>query len=174
MTILQYARISLIIAFMAVSVSALSQSATSKEGPKGDLEILAVMNSPSVCVGTDHLSVRIMITNKSKEPLQLDVSGLSTTIGFVALIDTAEMKFRTQTLGVNGDPVGKPIPAATTVLLPNSFFEREIQLPIRDPFFSQAGYYRLNLSSSVRVGQPSHPHDVFSSSSAIFELRACE
>jgi hypothetical protein len=174
MTILQYLRISLIAAFMAVTVSALSQTAAAKEGPKGDLEILAVMNRPSVCVGTDHLSVRIMITNKGEEPVQLDVSRLSTTVGFIALIDTTEMKFRSQTLGVNSDPVGKPIPPATTVLLPNGFFEREIHLPIHDPFFSRAGYYRLNLSSSVRVGRSPRSHDVFSSSSAIFELRACE
>jgi hypothetical protein len=160
--------------FMVVSILGSSQTATPKEESKGDVEILAVMNSPSACIGAEHLSVRIIVTNRGGGPIELDESRLSTTVGFVALIDTTEMKFRTQTLGVNSDPVGKPKPPTVTQLSPNGFFERDIQLPIRDPFFSQAGFYRLNLSSSVRVGQSTHSHDVFSSSSAIFELRACE
>ena len=174
MTILRNISVPLLAMFMVVTVSGPSQTAAGKEEPKEGLEILAVMDNPSVCIGTEHLGVRIVVTNKGGEPVELDVSRLSTTVGFVALIDTTEMKFRTQTLGVNSDPVGKPRPPATTVLPPNGFFERDIQLPIRDPFFSQAGFYRLNLSSSVRVGQSAHSHDVFSSSSAIFELRACE
>jgi hypothetical protein len=174
MAILHYVRIPLLAMFMFFAASGQSQTATVKEEPKGDVEILAVMNGSSMCIGANSLNVRIVITNRGSEPVELDVSRLSTTVGFMALIDTTEMKFRTQTLGVNTDPVGKPKPPAVTQLPPSGFFERDIQLPIRDPFFSQAGFYRLNLSSSVRVGQASHSHDVFSSSSAIFELRACE
>jgi hypothetical protein len=174
MAILHYVRIPLLAMSMFVAASGQSQTATAKEEPKGDVEILAVMNGSSMCIGTERLNVRIVITNRGSEPVELDVSSLSTTAGFMALIDTTEMKFRTQTLGVNSDPVGKPKPPAATQLPPNGFFERDIQLPIRDPFFSRAGFYRLNLSSSVRVGQASHSRDVFSSSSAIFELRACE
>jgi hypothetical protein len=174
MTIRHYVRISLVAMSLMVATSVQSQSAPVKEEPNGGLEILAVMNSPSVCVGTDHLSVRIVVTNRSGEPVELDTSRLSTTAGFVALIDTTEMKFRTQTLGVNSDPVGKARPSAMVQLPSKGFFEQEIHLPIRDQFFSQAGFYRLNLSSSVRLGPSAQSHDVFSSSSAIFELRACE
>lgn len=172
MTILRYVRVSLAAMFVVVAVSGASQSTTAK--PNEQLEILAVMNSPSVCVGAANLSVRIVVTNTGEAPVELDVSRLSTTAGFVALIDTTEMKFRSQTLGVNSDPIGKASPSAMILLPPKGFFEKEINLPIGDPFFSQAGFYRLNLSSSVRAGQSSRSRDVFSSSSAIFELRACE
>ena len=176
MTKSYYVQIVLMSVVLAVvTTSGLSQIATTKEQqPNGNLEVFAVMNSASVCMGTDHLSVHIVITNKSGEPVELDISRLSTTAGFVALIDTTDMHFRTETLGMNSDPVGKAGQPAITLLPPKGFFEREIHLRLRDPFFSRVGFYRLNLSSSVRVGQSSHPRDVFSSSSTIFELRACE
>jgi hypothetical protein len=49
-----------------------------------------------------------------------------------------------------------------------------MEIPINGPFFSHAGFYKLNLSSSVRVNRLSQSSDLFSSDSAIFELRACE
>jgi hypothetical protein len=174
MSISRYISVPLLGMFMVVTFTGLSQTEVGKGESKEGLGIFAVMDSPSACIGTEHLGVRLVLTNKGREPVELDVSRLSTTVGFIALIDTTEMKFRTQTLGVNSDPVGKPSPSATIALPPNGFFERDIQLPIRDPFFSQAGFYRLNLSSSVRAGQSPHSHEVVSSSSAIFELRACE
>lgn len=173
MTIPRYISVALLAIFMIVTVSGLSQTTVGKGEPKEGLEILAVLDNPSVCIGTEHLGVRIVITNKGRKPVDLDVSRLSTTGGFLALIDTTEMKFRHQTFSSSYDFIGHaPRPSITTVV-PNGFFEREIHLPIHDPFFSQAGYYRLNLSSSVRVGSAA-AHDVFSSSSAIFELRDCE
>lgn len=174
MTIQRCVRISLATMFIVVATSMQAQSAPVKEEPTGGLEILAVIYSPSVCVGTDHLSVRIVVTNKGRESVEVDTRRLSTTAGFVALIDTTEMKFRTQTLGVNIDPVGEARPRALVQLPSKGFFEQEIHLPMHDPFFSQAGFYRLNLSSSVRVGPSAQSHDVFSSSSAIFELRGCK
>jgi len=173
MTILHDVRTPLITALMSVTILILSGTATSKEEPKKDLEILTVMTSPSVCIGAELLSIRIVIANRSREAVELDMSRLSTTAGFVALVDTTEMKFRTQTLAVNSDSVGKPSASATTLLPPNGFLEKDLQFPIRDSFFAQAGFYRLNLSSSVRVGRLSFSRDVLSSSSAIFELRAC-
>lgn len=174
MTIQHCIRISLTAAFIFIATFVLSQSTRGKEEPKGDLEILAAMDSPSVCLGTDYLGVRIMVTNKGGEPVDLDVSSLSTTAGFVALIDTTEMKFRSEALGISGDPIGHVKPARV-LLPPKGFFEKEVRLPIRNAFFNHEGYYRLLLSSFVRVGQASRAHDVLSSDNAmIFELQTCE
>lgn len=174
MTIPRYISVPLLAMFMVVTVSGLSQTKGGKGEQKEGLEILAVMDNPSLCIGTEHLGIRIVVTNKGREPVELDVSRLSTTGGFVALIDTTEMKFRHQTFSSSYDFIGHAPRPSITTLAPNGFFEKDIEIPIRDLFFSREGLYKLNLSSSVRAGQPPHSHDVFSSSSAIFELRACE
>jgi hypothetical protein len=174
MTIGRYVRISLIAMCMVVATSVLSQNGSSKEEPNRGVEILALMNSPSVCLGADHLSVRLVVTNQGREPVDLDVSRLSTTGGFLALIDTTEMKFRHQTFSSSYDFIGHAPRPSITTLAPNGFFEKDIEIPIRDPFFSREGLYKLSLSSSVRLGPSAQSHDVFSSSSTIFELRACE
>lgn len=165
-------RIPLLSMFTLVTLLVPSQPTAAKPGE--DLAIVAFINDPSVCIGAPHFSMRILVVNRGGETVEVEGSSLSTTAGFVALIDTTEMKFRNQMLSTNGDPVGRASPSSVAVLPPKGFWEKEIEIPIHGTFFAQAGFYRLNLSASVRAGPPSHPRDVFSSSSAILELRNCE
>jgi hypothetical protein len=114
-----------------------------------------------------------MVVNKGADAVDLDVSRFSTTAGFVALINTTEMQFRSQTFGNSADPIGKAKQATIIQLPPRGFYDQEVRFSIRDAFFNQAGFYQLNLASSVRVGQGKQAHDVFSSNSVIFDLRPC-
>jgi hypothetical protein len=159
---------------MSTSLLGSSQEGTPKETPKQGLEIVAILRNPSVCIGTENLHVQVLVTNRGEVPVDLDTGRLSTTVGFVALIDTTEMKFRHESFSSIYDPIGEAPPPQITALPPKGFFEREMEVPIKGPFFSHAGFYKLNLSSSVRVNRPSQSSDVFSSDSAIVELRACE
>jgi hypothetical protein len=160
--------------FMALaSLLGASQKETPKDLPKDDLEIFAILQNPSACKGAENLRVEVIVTNRGEVPVGLDISRLSTTIGFLALVDTTEMKFRHEAFSSSYDPVQAPSPSITT-LPPNGFFRRDMEIPINSSFFSRAGFYKVNLSSVVRVNQSSQSRDLYGSSTAIFELRACE
>ncbi|HEY1809166.1 MAG TPA: hypothetical protein VGG42_11430 [Acidobacteriaceae bacterium] len=173
MTILHSVRILLCSALAVATTAGFSQGVSAKTEPGGDVEIVATMSNPSACVGADYLSVRIMVVNKGADAVDLDVSRLSTTAGFVALINTTEMQFRAQSLGSSADPIGKAKQTTIIQLPPRGFYDQEVRFSIHDVFFNQAGFYNLNLASSIRVGQDKQAHDVFSSNSLIFELRPC-
>ena len=164
----------LVLVVMSASLPGSSQGGTPKEAQKQDIEIVAILKSPSACIGTDNLHVQVLIRNKGESPVDLDISRFSTTVGFIALIDITEMKFRHESFSSIYDPIGQAPPPQITVLAAKGFFERDMEIPINGPFFSHAGFYKLNLSSSVRVNRLSQSSDLFSSDSAIFELRACE
>jgi len=174
MSSLRFVCISVAAIFMVGVFSGVSSAGTPKEEPKESVEIFSYLSSPSVCVGTEHLKVRIVVTNSGGIPVNLDISRLSTTVGFVALFDITEMKFRHESFSSIYDPIGQTPQPQITALSPKGFFEKDIEVPINSPFFSRAGFYKLNLSSSVRVNRLSQSSDLFSSDSAIFELRACE
>ena len=164
-------------AVAAVAVVALSgapHSGTPKEHPKETIGMYSILSTPSACIGTESLKVRIIIANAGDNPVVLETSSVSTIPGFIAFVDTEGMKLRHQTLSIITDPIGKVRPASTLTLPPKGFFEKDMEIPIRDPFFGRAGFYELNLSGSYRVVEQSQPRVVFSSSSAFFELHACE
>lgn len=163
-----------VLVMMSAALPGSSQGGMRKEAQKQDLEIIAILRNPSVCIGTENLHVQVLITNQGEVPADLDISRLSTTAGFVALIDITEMKFRHESFSSIYDPIGKAPASQIAALPPKGFFERDMEIPIDGPFFSHAGFYKLNLSSSVRVSMPSQSSDLFSSNSAIFELRVCE
>jgi hypothetical protein len=171
---LSHLSVSAVVIFAMLPVCGFSQTVKSEEAATEKVEILSILRDPSPCIGTDHLKVSIMVVNDGSEPLTIDASRLSTTMGFIALINTTEMKFRTETHGSSLDPIGNAHPVLPKTLIAKGFFVKDIDVPIRDPFFNQAGFYKLNLSSSIRVDQPSGSRDVYSSSSAIIELRACK
>jgi hypothetical protein len=163
-----------VLVMMSASLPGSSQGETPKEARKQDIEIIAILRNPSVCIGTENLHIQVLVTNRGEVPVDLDISRLSTTVGFVALIDITEMKFRHESFSSIFDPIGKAQPPQIAALPPKGFFEKEMEIPINGPFFSHAGFYKLNLSSSVRVNMSSQSSDLFSSDGAIFELRACE
>jgi hypothetical protein len=163
-----------VLVMMSASLPGSSQGGMPKETRKQDLDIIAILRNPSVCIGTENLHIQVLITNQGEVPADLDISRLSTTAGFVALIDITEMKFRHESFSSIYDPIGQAPPPQITALPPKGFFERDMEIPINGPFFSHAGFYKLNLSSSVRMNRPSQSSDLFSTDSAIFELRACE
>jgi hypothetical protein len=163
-----------VLVMMSTSLPGLSRGGPPEEARQQDIEISAILKNPSVCIGTENLHVQVLVTNRREVPVDLDISRLSTTIGFVALVDITVMKFRHESFSLIYDPIGQAPPPQISALPPKGFFKKDLEIPIKGEFFNRAGFYKLNLSSSVHVSGPSQSSDVFSSDSAIFELRACE
>ena len=159
---------------VAVSVSWGFKAETPDQTPKEDLEIFALLRSPEACIGADHLSARIIVINRGEVPVELDLSRLSLTFGFVALIDIAEMKFRHEAFSSSYDRIGQAPPAVIAKLPAHGFLERGIEIPFHSAPTDHAGFYKINISSSVRVNQTTGYRDVFASSGAIFELHSCD
>ncbi len=164
----------LVLGIFSSSLMGSSQGERPKEARKQDLAIIAILKDPSSCIGAENLHVQVLVTNRGEVAVDLDSSRFSTTAGFVALIDITEMKFRRESLSSNYDPIGPDPAPRLTALRSKEYFEKDIEIPINGPFFSQAGFYRLNLSTSVRVNRATQSSDLFSSNSMIFELRSCE
>ena len=104
-----------------------------------DFEIIAILRNPSVCIGTENLHVQVLVANQGEASVDLDVSRLSTTAGFVALVDITEMKFRHDSFSSVYDPIGPAPPARVTTLLPKGLFKRDMEIPINSPFFRSRG-----------------------------------
>lgn len=157
--------------YMVCTVSA--QGQPQNRASVQNISILVALRDPSICIAEERLRLSVLILNESDHPATLDVGRLSSTVSFSALIDTTQMKFRTESHGSNSDPIGSGPRSSQTVLPSKAFLRREIEIPLRDSFFARAGFYSIFIATSLPAltGEQSSP--VYASNTEIFELKAC-
>jgi hypothetical protein len=141
--------------------------------PSKGIEVRVILRTSSVCSGSSAVPGEVIVVNRTDSPVTLDVSGFTMAFGYVALIDTGNMKRRLEGLAVQQDLMG-PRKSKTQVLLqPREAYVSGFDFPLKGPFFKANGFYRLNVSSSLPVNSESKTETVSASNDAVFEIKSC-
>lgn len=169
---LKYSLISLILFALILFAGRQSSASQVNEDSKQLPVILESLKTPDVCRTDTTLAIQAVLLNASEQDVWINPDRFqSQSVTYSALIDTETMQRRTEGLGVAMDYfyVGHEI-EWNTLVSPGGFYKKEIQIPLRDQFFTKDGYYEAVVTTVVLTRDQGA---VSSQNKFIFQIRSC-
>ncbi len=151
----------------------LGSTASSKTKPsaKGIVKLATSIASATVCSSVPRVVLQTRVLNGTDHVLEIDRSHISSTIGFVALIDTEQMQFRHEAELSSEDKMGRPSNPLFVKIAPQGFYATEMNVLLPKELFNTTGFYKMNVATTVSTRKH---QDLYSSNSFILQMKSCD
>jgi hypothetical protein len=142
----------------------------SQPSAEGVLKLVTSLASVTVCRSDPTITLQATVLNGTDHVVEIDTSRLSSTVGFVALIDTEQMQFRHEAQSSTEDAIGAPQISQFVKIAPHGYYTTEMNVVLPKALFTTEGFYKMNVATTV----PMREHrDVSSSNSFVLQMRSC-
>jgi hypothetical protein len=162
--------ITVVFLFASMLLGSTASSETEPSG-KGIVKLATSLASVTVCRSISTVVLQTQVLNGTDHVVEIDTSRISSTVGFVALIDTEQMQFRHEAQSSNGDAMGSPSNPLFVKIAPQGFYATETTVLLPKELFKTDGFYKMNVATTASTREH---RDLSSSNSFLLQMKSCD
>lgn len=140
---------------------------------KSDSQLKIRISAPhsSVCMRDGVFMIDVTVINEGQSKISFDSRHVLVDAGYLAILGTTTMKFRTEGMSIQQDRIPMPSDLPMNIeLLHNQALVRQFSFPLPKSFFNEPGFYQIMPSVSIDAFSPkAEPKG-----GIIFEVRDCD